>query len=88
MIESLAASKGVLRQMQERDYVVFATHEGYGSITQLFQAMCVDARYVYLRKSNETVVNYRGDLANGEMRQFDDVGWTLVDGKFETHSQL
>lgn len=45
----------------------------------------VDTKHAFMRAVWETAANYRVNLASKEMRIFDQMGWTILEGKFDRH---
>lgn len=70
-------------QFQEGDHLAFCTTSGR---TLHLAVSYIDGQHAYLREPFTSVGNeYRVSLRSSELRHFDQMGWTLVEGKFDRH---
>jgi hypothetical protein len=51
-----------------------------------FTVIHVDAKFAYLRALFEATSEYRVSLRSSELRWFDQMGWTLLEGFFDQHT--
>lgn len=79
--DAIRASK-----FQVGDHLVF---HWTGNRTLYLTVKYIDDKFVYLcRPFVDQTNEYRVSLRTNEMRMFDKVGWTLLEGRFSQHTSV
>ena len=76
--EPITASK-----FREGDQVRF---KWTGHRTLHFTVNYTDSKFAYLRAMFDETSEYRVSLRSSELRSFDQMGWTLMEGFFDQHT--
>lgn len=70
-------------QFHEGDHVRF---NWIGHRTLHFTVIYLDSKFAYLRALFDQESEHRVSLRSSELRQFDQMGWTLMEGFFDQHT--
>lgn len=72
-------------QFREGDHVRF---NWIGHRALHFTVIYLDSKFAYLRALFDQESEHRVSLRSSELRQFDQIGWTLMDGFFDQHTPV